>query len=51
MHDIDIEKLKQFYAVDSKTALILAQAKHIENLQKQLATKDSFTRTFGVRQG
>ena len=45
---IDIEQLKRFYSVDSKTDLIIMQAHHIEKLQEKLATKDSFTRTFGV---
>lgn len=46
---IDIEQLKRFYSVASKTDLIKAQAYHIERLQEKLATKDSFTRTYGAR--
>lgn len=45
----DIEKLMKFYSVSTIEALIQAQAGHIERLQEKLATKDSFTRTYGAR--
>lgn len=44
-----ISQLYKFYGVKSIGALIVDMSYHIENLQKQLATKDSFTRTYGVR--
>lgn len=46
---VDVEQLKGFYSVESKTDLIKVMAKHIENLQGKLATNDSFTRTYGAR--
>lgn len=49
--DATLSRLYKFYGVKTVGALITDMACHIEQLQKKLATKDSYTRTFGVRQG
>lgn len=46
---VDVHALMLFYSVDTIEELAKVQARHIDNLQKQLTTKDSYTRTFGVR--
>ena len=48
---IALARLMKFYKAETLEQLVWQQSHHIERLQEQLATKDSFTRTYGVRQG